>query len=184
MADSKEFFGDEAVEEVQKLFPDIPLNDVQKHVIRKEGYVAGEYTDVGKVAKGVGQTGEFVDKTFLDTFAEKEDLARRLIPDYDSLSLDLQKAIMSGVYRGDLSGSPKTLDFINQGQWGLAADEFLDNNEYRDASTPKGVKKRMEEIARTFKNRSFANDTVKEFTAPRGNPTRERQMLARALQNG
>mgnify|MGYP003678730671 CR=1 FL=1 len=101
MANSKEFFGDEAVEEVQKLFPDILLNDVQKHVIRKEGYVAGEYTDVGRVAKGVGQTGEFVDKTFLDTFAEKEDLARRLIPDYDSLSLDLQKAIMSGVYRGD-----------------------------------------------------------------------------------
>jgi|TARA_R110002020_G_C16089034_1_gene757724 hypothetical protein len=186
MADAKEFFGEKAVREVQKLNPNIILNEVHKHIIRKEGYVAGEYSDVGKIATGVGQTGKCADLTFLDCFAQKEDLAKQLIPVYSDLTLDLQKAIMSGVYRGDLSGSPKTLNHINQNNWDMAAEEFLDNNEYRNPDTPKGVKIRMEEIADTFKD----HGVKKRYEIKRGNPNREnftpdqRLMYARAIANG
>ena len=68
------------------------------------------------------------------------------------LSPELQDAAISSIYRGGLSGSPKTLQNIREGKFAEAAKEFLDNDEYRDAKkTSSGVAKRMESLANLLK---------------------------------
>jgi hypothetical protein len=55
---------------------------------------------------------------------------------------------LSSFYRGGLSGSPKTIDKINKGDFEGAAKEFLDNKEYRKSKKKgTGVHLRMEELS-------------------------------------
>ena len=78
--------------------------------------------------------------------------ARKLVPKYEGLPNAVKVAILNGVYRGDLSGSPKTLRHINNGDWALAAVEYLNNKEYqrRKERGGDGVTKRMEKNAQVF----------------------------------
>lgn len=124
------------------------------HVILEEGYVLGEYHDVGETyASGVGQTGKFKGMTFKESFAAHEERAYKMFPNLDKYSSELRSNIISSVYRGGISGSPKTRALINQGRFSEAADEFLDNNEYRDSLVNnKGVAKRMERLATALKH--------------------------------
>ena len=57
-------------------------------------------------------------------------------------------------YRGSLSGSPKTIRLINEGNYKEASKEFLDNDEYRDPKTASGIKKRMEATAKALRELS------------------------------
>ncbi len=82
--------------------------------------------------------------------------ARRLFPQFNSYNVETQGALLDGIYRGDLSGSPNTISLINQGSWDSAATEYLNHQEYIDAkdrldrgvnTTNAGVVYRMEENA-------------------------------------
>lgn len=69
---------------------------------------------------------------------------------YDNFSSKLKIVILDGYFRGDLSGSPNTLNLLKQGKYADAAAEYLDNNEYRAAKIKhptKGVAARMERNA-------------------------------------
>ncbi len=81
---------------------------------------------------------------------KKIDLVKGLIgPDkFDTFSPQLQAQIVSGAYRGDITGSPKTLSLLRGGKFKEASKEFLNNKEYRDAvATKSGVAGRMKEVS-------------------------------------
>ena len=74
---------------------------------------------------------------------------RRAFPEYDNFSPELQVELAQGWFRGDVSGSPKTRELINEGRFEEAAVEFLNNDEYRRAEElgKPGIIPRMEAIA-------------------------------------
>ena len=58
--------------------------------------------------------------------------------------------MVSSNYRGSLPDSPKTIGFIQKGNFNEASKEFLDNDEYRDAENnpaKRGIRKRMERLS-------------------------------------
>lgn len=77
----------------------------------------------------------------------KVQIAQRLFPKFKEYSDDFKITILNGIFRGDLSGSPKTIELINKGLYKQAAKEYLDNEDYIAASKPnahdKGVAMRM-----------------------------------------
>lgn len=77
----------------------------------------------------------------------KLQIAQRLFPKFKEYSDDFKITILNGIFRGDLSGSPKAIELINKGLYKKAAKEYLDNGDYIAASKPnahdKGVAIRM-----------------------------------------
>jgi GH24 family phage-related lysozyme (muramidase) len=72
---------------------------------------------------------------------------------FSELSPRLKAQVISGYYRGDVSGSPKTKKLIRERKFAEAASEFLDNEEYREAKrSGSGVGPRMEEIAKALRD--------------------------------
>ena len=117
-----------------------------------------------------------VNKLFEYDLKKKIALAEKLVPKLKSYPSDVQTAIVDGVYRGDLSGSSKTLRLINAGKFKEAAKEYLDNDEYRKAKASKsGVAGRMENNARIYsrytKEKQSAqptSTTTKQYTIKPG----------------
>ena len=82
--------------------------------------------------------------------------ARKHVERYDDLNKDAQVAVVGSVFRGGLTGSPKTLKHLNAGKFGDAADEFLDNAEYRQSKRDgTGVHKRMEGYSDAYRNARY-----------------------------
>jgi GH24 family phage-related lysozyme (muramidase) len=75
------------------------------------------------------------------------------IPNFNNFSENLQLALFYEWYRGSLVQSPKTRKLINQEKLKEAADEFLDNDEYRDAVKRKrsGIRESMENVAKALR---------------------------------
>jgi GH24 family phage-related lysozyme (muramidase) len=100
---------------------------------------------------------------------KKIDLSKRLLgPEkFDSFSPRLQAQIVQGAYRGDITGSPKTLQLLKQGNFKEASKEFLNSEEYRKSKQDKtGVAGRMEEIAAAIaeeKPKGFAESVEKRI---------------------
>lgn len=94
----------------------------------------------------------------------------KLIPNLAQYPADVQGAMISSVYRGSLSGSPKTVALINAGEYEKAASEYLDNTEYRAAKLPNsgfaGVASRMEREAEAIKSLAPTKPTQPTPTAP------------------
>lgn len=94
-------------------------------------------------------------------------IRKALNPDiFDRLHNDVQVGLADAHYRGSMlgpKGSPKTMQLIRQGNLRAAADEFLDNDEYRFAkANPKklgGVATRMEKFAQTLRDRADYQNT-------------------------
>jgi len=79
-------------------------------------------------------------------------LAKRKVKGFDKLPSAAQNAIVDGFFRGDLSGSPKTLKLMNIGDLKSAAGEYLNNEEYRQSKKEgTGVAPRMERNAAAFR---------------------------------
>lgn len=148
-----------------------------KYIREKEGFSSTPYTDTkNKWTIGIGtligkgteedlRKSEFYGKQIDENTAArlarqdlqaKADLMRQ--PDQlgkviDSFSPELQTKLLSGYYRGDISGSPKAKAALNARKFKQAANQFLDNDEYRAAKASKsGVAKRMEELAEAIRN--------------------------------
>jgi hypothetical protein len=69
---------------------------------------------------------------------------RDKIEDFDSFPFYLKKELVNSAYRGLIQDSPDTLDFINEGNFEAAADEFTNNVPSYNES--KGIKKRMDRV--------------------------------------
>ena len=124
----------------------------------------GPAADVDGILAGrVGLTDEQIKVLFTHDSAVHLKRAKNLFRDFDSWPAELQAAIVSGVYRGDLSGSPKAIALINQGKWAEAAVEYLDHEEYLNTKraiergenpSNAGIVRRMEENAQRFKDQA------------------------------
>jgi len=77
----------------------------------------------------------------------------RAIPKFNSFSQDLQTSLFSEYYRGSIPQSPNTRKLINEGKYSQAAEEFLNNDEYRNAEKLgiRGIKGRMEKVFNALK---------------------------------
>jgi GH24 family phage-related lysozyme (muramidase) len=151
MSSSRFYYGDKAVKKVKELYPDCVLTKAHELLIHHEGFCEGVYTDdKGVLTTGVGQTKEYFNMPFPDVFNIFLQKAKDLTPNFDSLSEELKAAIVSATYRGDWQLSKKTRQLFNLGKYQEAADEFLNNKEYRERllkETKDGVVKRLEYIA-------------------------------------
>ena len=176
--------GQAAVDELERQLGRKPTA-IETQIALEEGYrpTVGEDTD-GRAIIGFGQTGEFKNQT-LDKVAKVfENRTRKLIPAYNTLPDFVKNRAFDATYRGTLGQSPMTVDLMNMGQYGDAADEFLNNQEYRDAViSGSGVAKRMEKTADAF--REYGNQDTKQVV-PKMNKVDPRllyeQRLAQAKQ--
>jgi len=137
-----ELHGTEAVRYMQQHIG--PLTDIEKYIIEHEGYKPGLYKDSkGKDTSGVGQTEKYRNISFRDTVKDFVKKTKNFIPEYDNLPKYLQKEFVQAAYRGDLGLSKKTRKLFNKRQYKQAAEEFLNNEEYKNPNTPESIKKRM-----------------------------------------
>ena len=144
-------YGDKAVKALEQR--EGPLTYVEQRVAEEEGFFNGFYYDSkGVVTFGAGQTQQYMDKSFKETVKAREQVTKKLIKAYDKLPDTIQAELVQSVYRGGLSGSPKTIKLINENNHQAAAKAFLNNDEYRKAKRENsGIAKRMEKTARAIR---------------------------------
>lgn len=134
-------------------------------IMRNEGFRSEPYVCAnGRETVGYGHlvtsgaelrkyTREEAAELFYRDLDRKIVLARRLLPDFDSYPVQVGVAILDGCFRGDLSGSPKTLDLIRRGLWVEASEEYVDHEGYRKSKRlGTGVYKRMDRNAFVFRS--------------------------------
>jgi len=176
--------GQAAVDELEKQLGRKPTA-IETQIAMEEGYSKSVYTDSkGVKTSGWGQTGENMGVPLNEVAAKYENRTQKLIPAYNTLPDFVKNRAFDATYRGTLGQSPMTVDLMNMGQYGDAADEFLNNQEYRDAViSGSGVAKRMEKTADAF--REYGNQDTKQVV-PKMNKVDPRllyeQRLAQAKQ--
>lgn len=144
------YYGKDAVAKVEE--QEGKLTFVQAFIVQHEGYSTGAYDDTkGIVTSGVGQTGKYRDMSFKDVFALMQKEICDLILCYPVLDVRVKAVLMSAMYRGDLQQSPRFRELFNSGRLIEASEEFLDHKEYKDPTTPSGIKKRLQEVSDTIK---------------------------------
>ena len=167
----------EALNQISDTPVDPLIANAFRYIREKEGFSSTPYTDtknkwtigIGTLI-GDGSSAALINSKFHNTqidentaarlardeIQKKADLMRR--PDQlgkviDTFSPELQTKLLSGYYRGDVSGSKQTKALLNARKFTKAANEFLDNDEYRAAKASKsGVAGRMEELAAAIRN--------------------------------
>ena len=150
----KVYHGDQAVAEAMKYYGQKGAVDpMAEHIIKEEGFVPGIYKDdVGIDTEGIGLTGQFIGKNFFtEVLPVFEQRSRKVVPSYNKQPTEVQKAIMSAVYRGDMG--TKTAALLEKGEYKKAAIEYLNHAEYRRRKRKNpddGVVKRMERNAKAF----------------------------------
>jgi GH24 family phage-related lysozyme (muramidase) len=127
------------------------------HMLTKESPVRFKtaFGDEGEklhkhVIDGGSLTEEQSDKLLKADIDHHVERAKKLMPNFDKYPAEHRAHLLSGVYRGDLSGSPKTLKLINDGKFKEASKEYLNNKEYRESKKlgdKSGIHKRMDEVA-------------------------------------
>lgn len=142
----------------------VTLTSGQRRVVQEEGYVPHNYDDAtgkpwgsgkgqtmqGVKTYGVGQTGEWITRGFIASYDEHENRVENLIDDYDTLPQYLKDELVQSAYRGDITGSPTAVRLFNEGKYSEAADEFLNNDDYRN--TPySGVRNRIRSVAHAMR---------------------------------
>lgn len=78
---------------------------------------------------------------------------------------ELQVQLISATYRGSWGLSPKARRFLSQGKYEEAANEFLNNQEYRDAATDTritGIRARMEKVANAIRTEGERKKKLEE----------------------
>lgn len=161
---SKRFRGSAAIEEVIRR--EGALTAAQERIVRDEGFVDGVYKDdKGITTSGVGQTGPFRGKSFKETYEIKEKEARRLVPSYHRLPEQVQSALVTLAYRGDLQQSPKFRALMAQGRYKEASVELLNHKEYKDRLSRggDGVTKRLEQAANDIEEYAHSRESMVEW---------------------
>lgn len=144
----KIYHGAAAVKQVEKKIGR-PLTYAERRVVEEEGFVDGKYKDTkGIVTAGVGQTGKYINMSFEESFNDHVKKTKKLVPSLDSLPEDVQAELIQATYRGDLGGSPTFRKLLNAGKYEEAAQEFLNNKDYRESIKGNGaVAGRMQRVA-------------------------------------
>tara|TARA_R110000822_G_scaffold125739_2_gene260710 strand:+ start:361 stop:1206 length:846 start_codon:yes stop_codon:yes gene_type:complete len=158
---STEYRGDEAIAQVEAL-EGFKLNPVQRDIVKHEGFVDGLYYDTAEkpvLTTGVGQTGTYLRKPFVESFNAKERELKSIFPKYGDYSYEQQTPLMSLHYRGDtrLNKGPrkgkaqKWTGHFKKGEYAKAAKELLNHKEYEkrkaivdSTGKPDGVVTRLE----------------------------------------
>lgn len=184
-AGGKEFYPGMSPKEVaeSKLIKKSPLQEMAESSKDNEPDYYGKLLDYegmrtyvypdhkGNPTTGIGHLimpGEdftgYKEEDFEKLFKEKDlpkylKRTKALVKDFDKYPKSVKEEMVASVFRGGLSGSPKTLELINQGKYKEASVEFLNNNEYREAvqweidnNKPHGVVRRMNNLARELAN--------------------------------
>ncbi len=138
---------------------------------RNEGIRLSAYTDTnGHKTIGIGhkvRDGEsftVIDKDtayslFQQDIQEHLTRCRRFFPKFDEYPVQVRVALLDGVYRGCLSGSPKARRLINAGDFIGASREYVDHKGYRRSrAAGTGVYKRMDRNALVFRRYGEKND--------------------------
>jgi lysozyme len=104
--------------------------------------------------KGKTLSDEQVEALFKKDVDQKMSLIQKHFGNtFNSFPEAVKIAILDGYFRGDLSGSPITRGLLKSGKFGLAAKEYLNNKEYRNAvASGSGVAARMQRNAQLFKS--------------------------------
>lgn len=144
------------------------MKNAMEYIKKSEGVYRKLYKDhYGNWTIGIGhlvspkELNEFRGKTLTDDqiyrifsndLEGKISMIKREFPKFDSYPEPLKIVMLDGYFRGDLSGSPLTKSLIKRGLYKQAADEYLDNAEYRrEAKRKSGVAKRMFQNASILK---------------------------------
>jgi len=94
----------------------------------------------------VGATEENIGRNFFtETYPKYVQRASEKVKGFANMPEDLQNAVLSAVYRGDLG--PKTAKLLSKGEFKAAAKEYLNHKEYKERKKKDpedGVVKRME----------------------------------------
>lgn len=143
--------GKAAVRKVRERWPD-QWHPLMSYVVLEEGYTDGVYYDTkGIPTYGVGQTASLAHLEFPEVFNRKLQQIKHHIPNYTKLPGKVQGALLSAHYRGDWLSSPLTRKLFDQGLYREAAEEFLDNDDYRRSVLDgTGVAKRFERVAKAI----------------------------------
>lgn len=146
------YHGIDAITEVARKYgPRITTEMVE--VIKWEGYSDEVYEDTkGIKTTGVGQTGVYAELEFPETFHRKKAELLRYTPQLSTLPPQVQDALLVSNYRGDWAQSPKTRALFDQGLYKEAAEEYLNNAEYKSAHTPYSIKKRFDYVASAIRS--------------------------------
>jgi hypothetical protein len=170
---SNTLHGGQAVKQVTKNLGR-ELTRGERRVVMEEGYSVKPYRDTvrseqhpkGVLTGGVGQTGKWLEKGFEATYNHHVKRAKAKVPDFDDYPEYLQAELVQSEYRGDLGHSPTAMRLLREGKHAAAAEEFLDNDEYRNPKTSPGIKKRMKATSDAIKEygREKTAERVKQTT--------------------
>ena len=145
---------------------------------------------------GYGRYGKMVDpdKTITKEQAEQflnNDVdvrlaeIQKLIPDFSNMPEDLQINLFSEYYRGSVRQSPNTVSLINSGRYAEAADEFLNNDEYRkvrgirdSGGKDSGVIGRMEAVSSSLRDYQASIDNPRTISSVDYNMIRSMEEIA------
>ena len=169
----------------------LPVPKMLRRVADLEGKTNKPYKIPGEkhYTVGFGHYGPDVDpnKEYSDAEVEeflKKDSVKFLrlmskeLPDLESYSEGLQVELFQAFYRGDFPKiSPKALKLLKNKQWNAAADEFLNNKEYKNAEALDipGIKPRMEAVAEAIRQegQNSSSSSFREPPVPRSRPTNQ-----------
>ena len=113
----------------------------------------GDTIDYDKILNGQQKlSSNQIEKLFNVDVKIKEKLAAKKIGNFSNLPTSVKNAIINALYRGDLG--PKTIAFMNSGNWNSAAKEYLNHKNAK--SGPEQIKRRMNTNALAFAQ--FAKD--------------------------
>ena len=172
----KTYYGENAVDQVRQREGE--LTSEMEYIIKHEGFVDGIYEDdaatsgIGKEnvrTAGVGQTGEYIDMTFKDSFAAHRQKVVDMIPSFEELPEQVRLGLLSLVYRGDMKENYKWVGLLNEGKYEEAATELLDHKEYkhRKANNPKdGVVKRLDEASEYIRSGKYNTPFMRRAKKP------------------
>lgn len=100
--------------------------------------------DFDAISSGKGSLTRDQAQTLFDDDT-KDNIAklRAIIPELDEYTPEGHRGLYSSTYRGVLGGSPKAVKLLRAGQFEAAADELLNNNEYRLSKAGQPIKGRI-----------------------------------------
>ena len=125
-------------------------------LIEEEGFVPENYDDdVGVNTQGVGQTEDNIGQNFFtETYPKYMARSAKRVKGFAEMPEELQGAILSGVYRGDIPKGSNTARLLSEGDYTAAAEEYLNHAEYerrKEANPKDGVVRRMDRNAAVMK---------------------------------
>jgi LysM repeat protein len=83
--------------------------------------------------------------------------AARLVPDYKKLPINVRQGLINAAYRGEIKSKHNTIKLMNAGKWSAAAEEYLNNDEYRNNPS---VRNRMDWNQKQFLSMSKETDNI------------------------